>query len=78
MTFAPSCHVLLCFSLSCLWLIVFLGKESASLLEGEGVVVLAGLAVPHQVAGLLTQPEQRLCVCPADRSMVPAAVNNRK
>lgn len=44
-----------------------------SLLEGEGVVVLAGLAVPHQVAGLLTQPEKRLSICPTDRSMVPAA-----
>lgn len=44
-----------------------------SLLEGEGVVVLAGLAVPHQVAGLLTQPEQRLSIRPTDRSVVPAA-----
>ena len=49
-----------------------------SLLKGEGVVVLAGLAVSHQVAGLLTQPEQRLCICSADCSMVPATVNNRK
>ena len=42
------------------------------LLEGEGVIVLAGLAVPHQVAGLLTQPEQSLSIGPADRSVVPA------
>lgn len=48
------------------------------LLEGEGVVILAGLAVPHQVAGFLTQPEKRLCVCSTDRSVVPAAVNNEK
>lgn len=48
-----------------------------SLLKGEGVVVLAGLAVSHQVAGLLTQPEQRLGICSADRSMVPATVNDR-
>lgn len=53
-------------------------KTELSLLEGEGVVVLAGLAVSHQVAGLLAQPEQRLCICPADRSMVPAADNGRK
>ena len=49
----------------------------SALLKGEGVVVLAGLAVSHQVAGLLTEPEQRLCICPADRAMVPAAGNNR-
>lgn len=48
------------------------------LLEGERVVILAGLAVSHQVAGLLTQPEQGLCVCSADGSMVPATVNNEK
>lgn len=46
-----------------------------SLLEGEGVVVLAGLAVSHQVARLLAQPEQRLRICPADRSVVPATEN---
>lgn len=44
-----------------------------SLLEGEGVVVLAGLAVSDQVASLFAQPEQRLCICPADRAVVPAA-----
>lgn len=52
-----------------------------SLLEGEGVVILAGLAVSHQVARLLAQPEQRLRICPADRSVVPATENkntNRK
>jgi len=41
-------------------------------LQGEGEVVLAGLAVAHQVAGLLAEPQQRLCVCPADGPMVPA------
>lgn len=45
--------------------------EALAALKGEGVVILAGLAVSHQVAGLLTQPEQRLCICSADRSMVP-------
>lgn len=44
-----------------------------SLLEGEGVVVLAGLAVSDQVASLFAQPEQGLCICPADRAVVPAA-----
>lgn len=48
-------------------------KNSGFLLEGEGVVVLAGLAVSDQVASLFAQPEQRLCICPADRAMVPAA-----
>lgn len=45
--------------------------EALAALKGEGVVVLAGLAVSHKVAGLFTQPEQRLCVCSADGSMVP-------
>lgn len=44
-----------------------------SLLEGEGVVVLAGLAVSDQVASLFAQPEQGLCIRPADRAVVPAA-----
>lgn len=44
-----------------------------SLLEGEGVVVLAGLAVSDQVACLFAQPEQGLCVCPTDGAVVPAA-----
>lgn len=52
--------------------IVHQEKIVPSLLEGEGVVVLAGLAVSHQVAGLFAQPEQRLCIRPADRSVVPA------
>lgn len=42
-------------------------------LQGEGEVVLAGLAVAHQVAGLLAEPQQRLCVRPADGPMIPAA-----
>lgn len=45
----------------------------ADSLQGEGEVVLAGLAVAHQVAGLLAQPQQRLRICPADGSVVPAA-----
>lgn len=48
-------------------------QNALSLLEGEGVVVLAGLAVPDQVASLFAQPEQGLCICPADRAVVPAA-----
>lgn len=48
------------------------------LLKGEGVVILAGLAVSHQVTGLLTEPEQRLGICSADGSMVPAIENNRQ
>lgn len=41
-------------------------------LQGEGEVVLAGLAVAHQVTGLLAQPQQRLRVRPADGPVVPA------
>ena len=41
-------------------------------LQGEGEVILAGLAVAHQVAGLLAQPQQRLRVRPADGPVVPA------
>ena len=57
---------------------LYLRKKRVVLLEGEGVVVLAGLAVSHQVARLLAQPEQRLCICPADRSVVPATEKNQK
>lgn len=42
-------------------------------LQGEGEVVLAGLAVAHQVAGLLAQPQQCLRIRPADGPVVPAA-----
>lgn len=42
-------------------------------LQGEGEVVLAGLAVAHQVARLLAEPQQRLGVRPADGPVVPAA-----
>lgn len=52
---------------------LFWEERGLSLLEGKGEVVLAGLAVSHQVARLFAQPEQRLGVCPADGSMVPAA-----
>lgn len=57
---------------------LYLRKKRVVLLEGEGVVVLAGLAVSHQVARLLAQPEQRLCICPADRSVVPATEKKTK
>lgn len=45
------------------------------LLKGERVVVLAGLAVSHEIAGLLTQPEERLRISSADGSVVPATAN---
>lgn len=48
-------------------------KNSVFLLEGEGVVILASLAVSDQVACLFAQPEQRLRIRPADGAMVPAA-----
>lgn len=54
-----------------------LWKNGLSLLEGQGVVVLAGLTVSHQVAGLFAQPEQRLCICPANRSVVPAKAQKK-
>lgn len=41
-------------------------------LEGEREVILAGLTVAHQVAGLFAQPEQVLGICSADGPMVPA------
>lgn len=53
-------------------IVVFVPEGVLCLLQGEGIVVLAGLAVPHQVTGLFTQPEQRLCIGPTDCSMVPA------
>lgn len=46
--------------------------EALAALQGEGEVILAGFAVAHQVAGLLAQPQQRLCIRPADGPMVPA------
>lgn len=50
----------------------------AALLEGQGEVVLAGLAVPDKVAGLFAQSQQGLCVYPADCSMVPAVKNRER
>lgn len=47
------------------------------LLEREGEVILTGLTVSHQVTGLFTQPQQRLGVSPANRSVIPA-VNERR
>ena len=42
-------------------------------LQGEGVVVPAGLAVPDKVAALLTKAQQVLSVAPADGSVIPSA-----
>lgn len=39
--------------------------------QGEGVVMLAGLAVPDKVATLLAESKQVLSVSSADGSMVP-------
>lgn len=41
-------------------------------LEGQGEVILAGLTVAHQVAGLFAQPEQVLGVGSADGPVIPA------
>lgn len=41
-------------------------------LQGEGVVVFAGLAVPDKVATLLTEPQQVLGVTSADGAMIPS------
>ena len=43
-----------------------------ALLEGQGEVVLAGLAVPHQVTGLLAEPQEGLGVGAAHGPVVPA------
>lgn len=40
-------------------------------LQGQGVVVLAGLAVPHQVATLLAESQQVLGISSGDGSVVP-------
>lgn len=41
-------------------------------LEGEGVVVFAGLAVPDKVATLLTESQQILGIASADGSVIPS------
>lgn len=41
-------------------------------LEREREVILAGLTVAHQVAGLFAEPEQVLGICSADGPVVPA------
>lgn len=41
-------------------------------LEGQGEIVLAGLAVAHQVAGLFARPEHVLGICSTDGPVVPA------
>lgn len=45
--------------------------ETLITLQGEGVVVLAGLAVPDKVAALLAQSQQVLSVSSADGSVIP-------
>lgn len=41
-------------------------------LEGQGEIILAGLTVAHQVAGLFAQAEQVLGICSTDGPVVPA------
>lgn len=47
------------------------GGEAYSL-QGQGVVVLAGLAVPHKVAALLAESQQVLGVPSGDGSVIPS------
>lgn len=47
-------------------------------LEGQGEVVLAGLTVAHQIAGLFAQPEQVLGICSADGPVIPAEDKRKK
>lgn len=42
------------------------------LLQGEGIVMLACLAVPDKVAALLAEPQKVLGVSSADGSVIPA------
>lgn len=46
-------------------------------LEGEGVVVFAGLAVPDKVATLLTESQQILGIASADGSVIPSGEETR-
>lgn len=46
-------------------------------LQGEGVVVLAGLAVPDKVATLLTESQQVLGITSADGAMIPSGERTR-
>ena len=46
-------------------------------LQGEGVVVPAGLAVPDKVATLLAESQQVLRISSADGSMIPSAEKRR-
>ena len=48
------------------------GVAGAYSLQGEGVVVPAGLAVPDKVATLLAESQQVLGVSSADGSMIPS------
>lgn len=58
--------------------LVFLGPgqlhvhEALTALEGQGEIILAGLTVAHQVAGLFAQAEQVLGICSTDGPVVPA------
>lgn len=46
-------------------------------LEGEGVVVFAGLTIPDKVATLLTESQQILGIASADGSMIPSGERTR-
>lgn len=49
-----------------------LGVTRLYSLQGQGVVVLAGLAVPDEVAALLAESQQVLGLSSADGSMIPS------
>lgn len=49
-----------------------MGVTSLYSLQGQGVVVLAGLAVPDKVATLLAESQQVLGVSSADGSVIPS------
>lgn len=48
------------------------GREVQYSLQGEGVVVFAGLAVPDKVAALLTESQKVLGITSADGSVIPS------
>lgn len=49
-----------------------LGVMGLYSLQGQGVVMLAGLTVPDKVAALLAQSQQVLRIPPGDGSMIPS------
>lgn len=46
-------------------------------LQGEGVVMFAGLAVPDKVAALLTESQQVLSITSADGPVIPSGERTR-